>query len=344
MENFSIQQVKSVNLALQSISKLYSDVQQELRPDLPPSPVEEQSTYLQNLSKYRAALRWIAINQKDEVIGCSYLGFKLTPENPTAARVDVLVSKAYRRNKIGTALLIPLMKEAYTAGRINLTCTAKDNSSGDRFLSSIGLQCKGYSIESHLDIEVAKDNFYIEILNRLQKLQELYDFFWWENNCPDHLISDLANAKMWLNSSPRGNRRQEIWSISSDWLREEEAIRRNSGITWWTIIAIERATAKVVGFTDALFSSYRPSIVQQQDTAIDPLHRRRGLALYLKTKIILKIRNELRQARILTTINGCNNSSILHLNQQLGFVSKYKFGKWEGDLDRLTLPLNSVSL
>src|SRR5207253_2895155 len=103
---------------------------------------------------------------------------------------------------------------------------------------------------------------------------------------------------------PHGSRREEIWLITPEWIREEEMVRLNSGITWLTMVAIEKETSRVVAFTDVLFSSYRPWIAMQQDTAVDPAHRRRRLALFLKANLILKIRNELPNIHVLTTING----------------------------------------
>jgi GNAT superfamily N-acetyltransferase len=329
---------------LQQLSALYSEVEREIRPDIPPPLAKEYTARLQNHSKYRTALWWIALNQRSEIVGCSSLTFKRVPENPTVARIDVLVSQFYRRRRIGTALLVPLAKAAHVFGRKDFTCTAKEGSSGACFLKSIGAHNKGQSTESHLELKNLDEQRFLDMLDKFAYLREEYNFLWWENTCPEHWITDLAYAKMWLNTIPRGIRRAEIWSISSEWIREEERVRLNSGITWWTMVAIEKKTAKVVGFTDVTFSLSRPSIAMQQDTAVDLEHRGRGLASYLKANLILKLRKELPDICVLTTTNGSNNTGILQINQRLGFVSAYRFGKWEMDLDQLMIVLNHHTL
>jgi len=183
-----------------------------------------------------------------------------------------------------------------------------------------------------------------DFLERYTSLHERYDFQLWKNTCPEVWIEELASAKMWLYTAPHGQRREEIWQISPEWLGEEEAVRKARGITWWTIVAIDKETARMAAFSDILFSPYRPQIAMRQDTSVDPMHRRRGLALYLKAYLILKLQSEACGVRVLTTTNVRNNAGILHINQKLGLVPTDQFGKWEGDVEQLVITLNRLFL
>ena len=338
MEKITIKMFNPVDAdkeLLTAVAALHSATDKEIRPDYEPPPIVEYISRWQNQSKFRASLYWIAQNSASEVVGCSTLRFKLVSENPTSARIDVVVSKHWRRCSIGTALLIPLMQAARIHGRNIFTATAKEGTSGSLFLDRFGGPRKAQKIESHLRVTAELRQKVLQILKVHHTLNQRYSIVWWQDKCPDYLLDSLARAKMWMNAAPLGECRKETWHISREWVQEEETNRLGGGISWWTIAAIEKISGRVVAFSDVHFSKYRNSMAMQEDTAVDCEHWRKGLASWLKASLLMKLYAELNNIRLIVTRNASDNRAILKINERLGFLPKYWLGKWELELDRV---------
>jgi RimJ/RimL family protein N-acetyltransferase len=328
---------------LLAVASLHSGIEKEIRPDYEPPPIPEYIARWQNQSKFRASSYWIAQNSAAEVVGCSSLRFKLVSENPTSARIDVIVSEHWRRRSIGTALLIPLMQAARKHGRNIFTATAKEGTGGSLFLDKFGGPQKAQKIESHLRVTAELQQKVLQILKAHQSLHQQYSVAWWQDKCPDHLINSLAIGKMWMNAAPLGDCRKETWLISPEWIYEEEKNRLASGISWWTIAAVEKITGRVVAFSDIHFSNYRNSVAMQEDTAVDFGYWRKGLASWLKASLLIKLYIELNNILLIITRNASDNQAILKINERLGFLPKYRLGKWELELDRIANILDPLA-
>jgi GNAT superfamily N-acetyltransferase len=325
---------------LRGVAALHSDIEKEIRPDYEPPSVAEYLARWRNQSKFRATMYWIAQNSAADVVGCSSLSMKLVSENPTSARIDAIVSRHWRRRSIGTVLLMPLVQAASMHGRTRFTGTAKEGTSGSFFLDKFGGPRKAQRIESHLCVTAELQQKLLEILKVHQVLNAEHSLVWWQDTCPEYLTQAYARGKMWMNGAPRGDCRQETWHISPEWIYEEEIKRLKSGISWWTMAAVEKMTGRVVAFSDIHFSKYRNSIAMQDDTAVDSERRSKGLASWLKASLLIKLHTELKNIRLVITRNASDNHAILKINKRLGFLPKYWLGKWELELDEIVNALD----
>lgn len=322
---------------LSAVARFLSSIEEGTRPALKPFPISGQLARLVKVPDHRAALWWVARDTDGQVLGASYLGYKRVSENPTSARVSVMVAPEHRRLGVGILLLKPLVDQARILERTHLTVTTRSESSGSSFLSFIGGRKRGLSIESHLNPKDATSGIARSTashpLFRVDGRSFLVDY--WEGFCPEVFLQQFAEAKNWMNEAPRGLRAKEAWMVTESWIREEEAKRAEKGDRWWTFYVRERSENKLIAFTDVIFPMGQPKIALHEDVAVIENERCRGIATYLYGVMIEYILSRLPEVSILATTNSTANKPALRINQKFGFVPVYQFEKWELDIDSI---------
>jgi GNAT superfamily N-acetyltransferase len=101
--------------------------------------------------------------------------------------------------------------------------------------------------------------------------------------------------------------------------RAAEAEHERAGIEYWFAGARHDASGEIAGFTELLFRPYKPWLVEQEDTGVDPAHRGRGIGRWLKAVNALRVLDEKPAARILETWNDGTNRWMLDINTAMGF-------------------------
>ena len=79
------------------------------------------------------------------------------------------------------------------------------------------------------------------------------------------------------------------------------------------------------------FDPNDPSIAFQQNTGVDPAHRGRGLAKWVKASMLKRIRNERPHVRRIRTDNAFSNAPILAINDALGYTVVSARTEWQAE-------------
>ena len=138
-----------------------------------------------------------------------------------------------------------------------------------------------------------------------------------------------------MNTMPHDDLDVEDQVRDADWVAQREQQQAQSPGDRWTIFARERATQRLVGYTQVFFYEDWPGHVDQGDTGVHPGHRGHGLGRWLKAAMIDRIFREKPESFRIRTHNAFSNAPMLAINNELGFVVTAKQTVWEADVEEV---------
>lgn len=135
------------------------------------------------------------------------------------------------------------------------------------------------------------------------------------------------------NQAPSGDLPSEL-IITPQKRREYEEYFKKQGYEWTTLITREN-DGTISGLTEIFYRSAEPFRIEQELTGVQMAYRGRGLGKWLKSTMMLYIREEYPEALYITTGNNSSNEPMLSINDRMGFRihSRQKF--YEFDLKNL---------
>ena len=121
-----------------------------------------------------------------------------------------------------------------------------------------------------------------------------------------------------LNQQPFGS--LDIGDIihTPESFREQEKRREKLGRTHLTYYTVE-PNGDISGLTEILLRPESKTIAIQLLTGVQEKYRGRGLGKWLKAEMLLKIRTDHPEVKIISTDNATTNSPMLSINERLGF-------------------------
>lgn len=109
-------------------------------------------------------------------------------------------------------------------------------------------------------------------------------------------------------------------------LSEFEGTLERSGRTLIGALAYTDA-GEPAGYTELMATGR--AVAHQGDTLVDPAHRGRRLARWLKLANLARLRAEFAEARWVTTDNAEENAAMLAINESIGFTTALHQGLWQ---------------
>jgi GNAT superfamily N-acetyltransferase len=259
---------------------------------------------------------------------------ELDPEGNThLAWLQFAVADGSRRRGIGRRLVSRLVEIGAEEGRTSVGASADDGSPGAAFLAAAGLTHRQVAHLNRLRIRDLDRALIEEWVARAPERAGGYRLLAWDGPTPPEHAEAFAVCTEVMNTAPVGDLEIQHEHMTVERLRRLEAARSESGMTWWTLVALEEATGAFVGFTQLSFSGWRSWAAKQQDTGVDPAHRERGLGRWLKGAMLVRLLDEKPHVTTIDTGNAGSNAPMLSINHALGFRLAKVSGSWQGDLD-----------
>jgi GNAT superfamily N-acetyltransferase len=137
----------------------------------------------------------------------------------------------------------------------------------------------------------------------------------WTGACPEPALASYALARAAINDAPHADTEAEPWTPER--IRDLEATAARRGRTVLVTAALD-AAGRVVAFTEMRLSDTPAACIE--DTAVVAEHRGRGLASWIKTVALHRLRTDYPHIALAATTNAGGNASILAVNTRLGFV------------------------
>lgn len=304
----------------------------ELFPDDPPTPLEVALRAWRNPSKLVTTRTWLA-RQADEVIGRAQLHLANTAENRHAAQFTVQVLAERRRQGLGRCLLEPLAAAARDAERTLLvTNTSMRIPGGAAFVTRFGASRGLEATTRQLVIAELDRRLVAEWCARSPGRDDEFELLAWIGPYPESDLDAVAALYEVMNTAPRGSISVEDQRVTPEHLREMDRALAVRGWHRLTLIAAERASGRMAGFTDVAWSPDAPQILNQVNTGVLPLYRGRGLARWLKAEMLQRVLRERPEVRYVRTSNADSNASMVRINEALGFRPYSSQTIWQAEL------------
>lgn len=239
-------------------------------------------------------------------------------ENKHMAWAYVEVLAPHRRQGIGMRLLAEAVRRAKDLNR-TLLIMYSDEDDGKAFLEAIGAQVAQQTRESRLYLE----NLDWDMVKRwadagpLESPDSTLRFF--TNNIPDEALDDFTETlSECFNQMPRDDLQRGDWIITPQSIRQWENEFREVGAYRLSALTFE-ADGRISGLSEMGYFPEEEWLIHQYMTGVRLPYRGRGLGKWLKAAMLLRVREEFPQVKVVVTGNATSNAPMLGINVRLGF-------------------------
>lgn len=288
-------------------------------PEDPPMPFEEWLSDIRSSPSDRRTSFWLLWDAGAErLIGSSSFNRKYREDNRHIGRVQVAIRPEQRGRGLAASLLLPAAEAAKADGRTLCQGWVFEGGPAVGFADAVGSKTAILDYHNRLtiaDVDVSMINAWVE---RAPERASDYSLFFWEGECPQDLLQKFAEMRMVMNTAPRSES-EEDEKITPDMIVEWDALAKAEGYAPWNYVAQHDPSGEWAGYTRLWPSIYRKEFAYQDDTAVRPDHRDRGLGRWLKAVMLLKVMKDLPEARWVETGNATTNEPMLGINRAMGF-------------------------
>ncbi|MEE9173694.1 MAG: GNAT family N-acetyltransferase [Thermoplasmata archaeon] len=244
--------------------------------------------------------------------------------NSHMAWVEIQVLTPHRHKGVGHALLA---KAAEVAGSRNrsLLMGGTDEEDGRRFLDTLGAQVALTWRENRLVLDQVDwgmvEGWVTEGSSRSPKTT--LRFF--ESYLDDDLIEEFCEvANEVSNQEPRGDLDLGDEFFTPEILKKRVDSFVDAGGTLRRALTVEE-DGRISGYTVMGYHPSEGTLIRQYGTGVREVYRGRGLGKWVKAAMLLRIREEFPEVRVVITGNATTNAPMLSINDRLGF-KPYKDG------------------
>ncbi|MEV0237684.1 GNAT family N-acetyltransferase [Nonomuraea sp. NPDC050786] len=286
--------------------------------DRPDAPKPDYDTFVGRLRAVPPGVSrqryWVA-RRRDRTVGLAITQLSES-ENDNSVVVDVRVLPELRRQGIGTALLRRALTESPAGGR-ELVVGRGVTAGGD---GELWIRAMGFTVVQRVALQVLTvpeaDPALWEVPvppgHRLER---------WTGAAPDTLVESYARARGAIHDAPTGDSsyRHPQWSVPR--VRQAEHDARRRGVEHRVVVVVHEASNAVVGLTELEIFPGMPDTAVQQDTAVVPGHRGRGLGRTVKAAMMRWLLAERPEIGVVVTNVDASNDYMTYVNHQLGYVT-----------------------
>lgn len=316
---------------LTAMHAVESPIEAERRPDRVPQPLESYIAFARNLPAQFEDHTWLA-ELADGMPVASGACWSNAAGDERVMELDLFVRRDRRRDGIATTILGEICAVALAEGRSLLTWSTFDAvPAGDAFSRRLGATVARVNRTSELrlaDVDWAMvDRWLSEGPARAPE----YSIERVDGPLPEALHADAATFHHIMNTQPRDDLDIGDVMLSVGDVAEQERAHVEAGRQRWTMF-VRDPDGACIGGTELLFEPWEPMTALQNNTGIDPAHRGRGLAKWVKAAMLEWLRDDRPHAARVRTGNAFSNAPMLAINDALGFVVISSRTEWQADV------------
>lgn len=318
------------------------EIETELWPEDPMLPFDKWKAELLDQVSWNRTARWVMWDaDRARILGASRIRMGFTETNRHLAEVDVCVRGSERRGGLGRALLVPVVAEAETEGRTMLNGGGPTDTAGTAFAEALGAERKITERKSRMVLADLDRSMLDDWMARAEERAKGYSLLRWDGPAPEEYLERYVDLTMVMNTAPRDDLEMDDWVVTPERHRESEERGLRQGYRWWTVVCRHDETDELVGFTEFVFPPHDPTVAWQEGTAVNPVHRDKGIGRWLKAANALRLMDERPEVTHVDTWNAFSNAPMLGINIAMGFEVVRSYTEYQVTTERLAAALKS---
>ena len=323
---------------LGALHAVESVVEAERRPDRVPQPLDSYIKFARNLPAQFEDHTWVAGTNRGVPVATGAC-WSNSSGDPRVMECDLFVLPRYRRRGIGIRLLTLICESCEAEERSLLTWSTFDAvPAGDEFSKALGASVARVNRTSDLVLEKLDWTMVRAWIEQATQRAAGYQLVWNDGPWPVERRADAARFHHIMQTAPRDDLAVGDVHLTEGDVADHDRALVEAGRERWTALVLAPDGA-CVGGTEVTFEPWEPETVLQQNTGIDPSHRGRGLAKWVKAAMLERIRDERPAATRVRTGNAFSNAAMLAINDALGFVVISTRTEWQLDVGLLRAAL-----
>ncbi len=318
-----------------ALSAFRNRMRAERLPGDPPIPLDEHIRRWRNAPPFVETRVWtVSRDDGSEILAAGDLEFFRTDENQHLVEFYVGVLPEVRRQGIGRDLLAIVTVAARRENRrLMITATSGNVPAGEAFMKRLGARI-GLTTHVHqLELRDLSRDLLRCWHTRAAERASAFELELWAGAIPEDQLQPFANLFEAMNLAPRGDLDVEDFHWTPDQLQQSQASDRKRGIESWIMVARERESGVLAGYTEVVWHPNRPENLDQRSTAVLPEFQNRGLGRWLKAAMLEKVLRDRPQVTRVRTGNADANAPMLAINQELGFQPFESNSVWQVDIE-----------
>ena len=330
MESAPVNWIGSPNVGdLEPIAEMLNRWYAGVIPGERPAPAEELEAAINRAPAYQESHLAVVEDGRD-VLGAALLITEDLEGRRNDAHLDfLLVLPEARGRGVGRALVDAAAARARDKGRTRLTCSSvAGDAAADAFARSLKAEAELLEQQNRASTAGMDADLLRLWVRRSQERAQDYSLISSDGALPDELRAEFARLNQVMNTAPHGPNLEDLIMSPAD-LDECRRAFDDQGYRRWTVIARHDPSGALVGFTELMFSPFRPWMAFQWDTGVDTGHRNLGLGRWMKAVNALRVLDELPDVEQIETWNAASNASMLGINRAMGFEAVAEWQSWE---------------
>ncbi len=237
--------------------------------------------------------------------------------NKHLAQVDIALLTPYRRQGFGKELLAKAVEQAKETGK-TLIVGGSDEGDGKAFMKAIGAEVALQSRENRLHLDRLDWDMVEEWAEGGRERNPECDLLLFTGRMEESLVEEYCRVLTeTLNQQPFDDLQIGDIVITPETNRELEDRTASVGGTWLRYLTRE-PDGRISGLTEMQYQPEQETIINQGMTGVKEEYRGRGLGKWLKAAMLLKLREEFPQVKVVSTRNASSNAAMLSINDRLG--------------------------
>lgn len=308
----------------------------EQEPEDPITPFDKYRQRMVDTPSYQRPKHWTVWDaERTRAIGLATLELEYTESNRHLAWCWGGLLPEVRRRGIGTELAGCIAEAATIDGRTILGVGSIEGTAGDDFAVALGFEKKATERKSRLAIGGLDRPMLEHWVERAAERAADYELVGFDDRCPDEFLEPYVALYHVTNTAPRDDLDMEDEVMTPERWREREEKSLANGDRCWILLARQRETGELAGFTQLFFAPYSDDVAWQGWTAVHPDHRDKGLGRWLKAANCLRLLDERPAVAYVDTWNAFSNAPMLGINIEMGFELLRGYNEWQVPTERL---------
>jgi GNAT superfamily N-acetyltransferase len=319
---------------LTALHTVESEVEAERRPDRVPQPLDAYIAFARNLPAQFHDHTWVVEDDRGTPIASGACWWNAAGDDRTM-ELDLFVRRRWRRQGIALALLREICTVTAAADRSLLTWSTFDTvPAGEALSKRLGASAGLVSRTSDLRVADVDWSMVERWVTEGRQRAPGFRIDTIVSPLPPELYADAAAFHHLMNTQPHDDLEVGDVLITAEDAASVDRSITESGREKWTMF-VRDPDGVLVGGTELTFEPWEPTTALQQNTAVDPAHRGRGLAKWVKAAMLERLRVERPEVERVRTGNAFSNAPMLAINDALGFRVTASRTEWQADVTSL---------